>query len=117
MPENQSRAGKRVVRLSVNDDPHERYREHDPWTGEKLIPGIPLLASTSGGNVVKKDVSYKVVKCPECETEARYTHDSEPVCPDCGIVCAGKDTILEDQVVIDAKAAGRIDGDASGSSA
>lgn len=51
------------------------------------------------------------MECPECEVAAEYTHDSEPVCPQCGIICSGKDTILSEQVVRDAKAAGRIKGD------
>lgn len=111
MPENRSRAGKEVERVAISDEPHERYRGHDPWTGERLETGIPILTSTPGGNIIEKDVTYSTVKCPECEVPAKYTHDSEPVCPECGIVCAGKDTILSEQVVRDAKAAGRIDGD------
>jgi hypothetical protein len=111
MPENHSRAGKEVERVSISDEPHERYRGFNPWTGEELDNGIPILTSTPNGNIVKKDVTFSTVKCPECEIPAKYTHDSEPVCPNCGVICAGKDTILAEQVVVDAKAAGRIEGE------
>ena len=111
MPENRSRAGMEVERVEVSDEPHEKYRGFDPWTGEKLDNGIPILTSTPGGNIVEKDVTYYTVKCPECGISTEYTNDSEPVCPTCGIICAGKDTILSEQVVRDAKAAGRIDGE------
>jgi predicted RNA-binding Zn-ribbon protein involved in translation (DUF1610 family) len=94
----------------VTDEPHDRYRGYDPWTGKELKHGMPILTSTSQGNVVEKDVTHKVVKCPECEIEARYTDDSEPVCPNCGIVCSGNKALTR-KIVIDAKAAGRIDGD------
>lgn len=117
MPETHSRAGKRVERVSVNDSPHERYRGYDPWTGEELKRGIPILTSTPSGNIVEKNVTYKVIKCPECEKPSRYTDSSEPVCPECGIVCGGEDQITSDRMVRDAKAAGRVDGDTAGSSA
>jgi len=117
MPENHSRADKRVERLTVNDDPHERYRDFDPWTGESLKYGIPILTSTPAGNVVEKNVTHNIVRCPECEIPARYTHDSEPVCQNCGIVCSGKSAKKLQPVVRDAKAAGRIEDDGSQTSA
>jgi len=109
MTESHSRAGKFVERVEISDEPHDKYRGFDPWTGEELDSGIPILTNTLCGNIVEKDVTYYRVQCPECGTSAKYTDNSEPVCPECGIVCAGKDTILSEQVVRDAKAAGRID--------
>lgn len=109
MPESHSREGKRVEKTSVDDDPHVFYRGFDPWTGEKLKHGIPVTVSTSKGNVVLKNVNHSVVKCPECNVPARYTADEEPVCPICGIICSGKDGQHLQQVVIDAKSAGRIE--------
>lgn len=111
MPENHSRAGMDVERVSISDEPHDNYRGIDPWTGKELDGGIPILTSTPSGNIVEKDIRYFTVKCPECQVPAEYTHDSEPVCPECGIICAGKDTILSEQMVRDAKAAGRVDGE------
>lgn len=113
MPENRSRKGKEVERVSISDEPHEKYRDFDPWTGQKLEGGIPILTAKSHGNVIDKDVTYHTVKCPSCRIPAEYTHNSEPICPECGIVCAGSDTILSEQLVRDAKAAGRIDGSES----
>lgn len=114
MPENHSRIGKPVEKVSMTDEPQERYRNHDPWTGEKIEPGIPILTKTTGGNVISKDITYSEVKCPECEIPAIYDDDSEPVCPECGIICAGNGELIQ-EIVIDAKAAGRIDGEASNS--
>jgi len=111
MQKTHSRAGKTVERINVSDEPHDSYRGVDPWTGESLDNGIPILKSTPVGNIISKKVTYYTVKCPECGISTKYTHDSEPVCPECGIVCAGKDVILSEQLVRDAKAAGRIDGD------
>lgn len=81
----------------------------DPWTGQELKHGIPLLTNTPGGNVVDKLVKLNVVTCPECNTDARFTNDSEPVCPDCGIICSGKGIPTRERMVRDAKAAGRVD--------
>ena len=113
MSENHSRAGKRVERVSVTDDPHDKYRGHDPWTDENLDNGIPILTNTPVGNIIEKSVTCYTVKCPECDVSAKYTGDSEPVCPECGIICSGGDVVLSEQVVRDAKAAGRINSDGS----
>jgi len=110
MPENHSRANKRVERLTVTDEPHERYQDFDPWTGKELEYGMPVLSSTQSGTVLDKEVNYYEVECPECNITAKYTHDSEPVCPNCGMICSGDRRILSEQIVIDAKSAGRIDG-------
>lgn len=110
MPENHSRAGKRVERLSVTDEPHDNYRNCDPWTGEELNGGIPILNNTVIGNVLKKDITHYVVNCPECGSEARYDDESDPICPDCGVVCTGNGERTS-EIIIDAKAAGRIDDD------
>lgn len=117
MTEHHSRAGKRVERFLVNDDPHVRYRENDPWTGERLEKGIPILTRTPRGYVVEKEIIYQKIKCPECRTPARFSESEEPLCPDCGMVCAGKDIITEERMVRDAKAAGRVDGDEANTSA
>jgi hypothetical protein len=103
-----SKEDKRVERVSVSDEPHERYRKHDPWTGKHLDTGIPILNNTSHGNVVEKDVSVSIIRCPECEIPARYTHKSEPVCPQCGLIC-GSSAEKNPEVVLDPKAAGRVD--------
>jgi hypothetical protein len=111
MPETHSRAGKRVEQFVIDDGPHERYQAHNPWTGEKLDNGIPILKTVKGGQIVRKDVEYQIIECPECNQDARYTHDSEPVCSNCGIICVGKDAIKRERIVRDAKAAGRFDGE------
>jgi len=108
MAENYSREGQKVEQMAISDEPHDKYRGFNPWTGEELTVGIPILTSTPGGNVVDKEITYSTVICPECDIPAKYTSDSEPVCPQCGIICAGKDGILREQIVIDAKAAGRM---------
>jgi hypothetical protein len=110
MPQNRSRAGKEVERLRISDEPHSRYSNCHPITGKELKRGIPILTKATGGSIVSKDVTYYTVECPECEIPARYTNDSEPVCPQCGIICSGKDTILNEQIINDAKAAGRVGG-------
>lgn len=110
MASNHSQAGQQVERISISDKPHERYQCHEPYTGKKLKRGIPILLRAKGGKVVRKEITYYTVKCPECHTPAKYNNDSEPICPDCGIICAGNETLLEEQIVRDAKAAGRLDG-------
>jgi ribosomal protein S27E len=110
MPASHSRAGKDVLRLKISDEPHEKYQTCDPWTGQRIVPGIPILNSTAHGNIINKRIEYYNVKCPECEIKAEYNESSEPVCPSCGIICSGKDTIMSEQMVRDAKAAGRVDG-------
>jgi hypothetical protein len=105
MPENHSRIGKPVEKISLKNT-HDNYREHDPWTGKEITPGIPILKTTEYGNIVEKDIHHSEVLCPECDTAAVYDEDSEPVCPDCGIICAGNGEVVE-RIIIDAKAAGR----------
>lgn len=109
MPEIHSREGKRVERIRVSDQPHERYRKIDPSTGEELTIDnqIPILTSTKKGNVVDKEVSRYNVSCPECHKIVRYNHNSEPICSSCGIICSGQVAELEVVMVRDAKAAGR----------
>lgn len=61
----------------------------------------------------KKVVEYTVT-CPDCQVSGRYDEDSEPVCPRCGLLLTGttaKRTLIADQLVRDAKAAGRVDSD------
>lgn len=111
MPENHSRAGKRVEQFAVTDDPHERYRVHHPQTGEKLDTGIPILKVGNRGKVIKKEIRYYKIRCPDCGSQAEYTHDSEPVCKKCGMICDGGTGEKHQRIVRDAKAAGRLDGD------
>lgn len=111
MPETHSRAGKRVERFSVTDEPHERYQGINPFTGEELNIDnlIPILKTVDGGQIIQKDITYYTVDCPECNQPAEYTHDSEPVCPCCGIICSGPQGIQSERIVRDAKSAGRLD--------
>lgn len=107
MPENQSRAGKVVERMRISDEPHQRYSKCHPVTGEELKRGIPILTKADGGNVIRKDVTYYTVKCPDCRVPARYNNESEPICPECGMICSSRSAILSEQMVRDGKAAGR----------
>lgn len=109
-----SNVGKPVERVSVSYEPHEKYQNLAPFTNEKIYPGIPLLTSVPGGKIIEKDITYHSVLCPACKVEVQYDESSEPVCPECGIICAGSDTILSEQMVRDAKAAGRIEGESEG---
>lgn len=79
-------------------------------TGESLDNGIPILITSNRGSVIRKDISHYKILCPECRIPAEYTQKSEPVCPDCGIICVGQDIIREERVIRDAKAAGRLEG-------
>lgn len=92
----------------MNDGPHERYQMVEPVTGKELSRGIPILTDTEKGKVVDKEVVHYMVKCPDCRTEVRYNHSSEPVCPDCGLICSGRDSLKEERLVVDARAAGRV---------
>jgi hypothetical protein len=107
MAGNHSRSGKRVEEFVVNDNPHERYQMFHPYSGKELTHGIPILMSTSNGCIVRKEINHYIVSCPECCTTVEYDDDSEPICPDCGLVCAGGEKLREERVVCDAKAAGR----------
>jgi hypothetical protein len=104
-----SKQDKRVERTSVDSSPHERYQQHHPFTGEVIKPGIPILSNKKGGLVLNKRVKTSIVNCPECDIPARYTSDGNPVCPECGIICGGKDMKMD--IVMDAKAAGRVNYD------
>lgn len=95
--------------MSVNDDPHERYQMVEPVTGKELSHGIPILTDTDKGKVVDKEVTHYMVKCPDCMVEVRYSHSSEPVCPECGLICSGRDSLTEERLVVDARAAGRVE--------
>jgi hypothetical protein len=110
MSENHSRANKRAEQTLITDEPHDNYRLHDPWTGIKLEHGMPILLSTPSGNVLKKEIENNILHCPECNSVIHYDSDSDPVCPACGIICNSKDGVLDERIVIDAKAAGRYDG-------
>lgn len=93
--------------MTVTDKPHDNYHMFAPVTGEPLNEGIPILRDVPGGSVVDKEINYKLVFCPECDIEAEYSEDSEPVCPECGLICAGRKQIRSNRIIIDAKSAGR----------
>ena len=109
MSARQSNVGKDVEKLTVTTEPHERYQGFDPWTGQKIDPGIPILKTVKGGSIVRKNIKYQKIKCPNCNIKARYDTESEPICPNCGLVCSGGQGKTEDNIVRDAKAAGRIE--------
>lgn len=109
MPEKSLFTGETVERTRITDDPHQRYSKIHPCKDKELEQRIPILLSVPGGNIVRKKVTNYTIKCPECLVEAKYTHSSEPVCPECGMICAGPNILKEEQLVRDAKAAGRID--------
>jgi hypothetical protein len=111
MPENHSRADKRVELINVNSKPHDKYRNHDPWTGKEIKPGIPMLSSRGSGLVLDKQVTFTDIYCSQCGVKVHYDSDSEPVCENCGLICSAGDDARTEQIVIDAKAAGRIDGE------
>jgi hypothetical protein len=108
MAEGHSKYGENVERISVDYSPHERYITVNEHTGENIHPGIPILSSVTGGQVIKKDITYYTIKCPACLVPAKYDEENEPICPQCGIICSGKDGVRSEQIVRDAKAAGRI---------
>lgn len=112
MSGNKNLPGETVERVKISDDPHERYQFLAPFSGEELKRGIPILKGVPGGKVVRKDVTYSEVHCSECDIAAKYTSDSEPVCPECGLICTGKGVNLQ-PIVRDAKAAGRIEGESA----
>lgn len=97
-------AHQRLDFISVSDESHEKYMEC----------GVPVLLSTKAGKVVEKEVSRYTMECPECEIDGTYDGDSEPVCPNCGLLlCEQADTTDMittdgDIVVADPDAADRI---------
>lgn len=99
-----SRVGQRVDKISVTDD-HDMYRKD----------GTPVLADSKVGRIVEKQVVSYTMYCPDCGIPAWFNSHSEPVCPECGLICdggQGKSVIREEQMVRDPKAAGRmVDGD------
>lgn len=115
-----SRVGQRVDQLTATDAPHEDYEMYDPWTGDyiaerdaegNITSALPVLTSTLIGNVVEKSVETTTVVCPACEIAAKYDERADPICPNCGIMCVGKDSNPQPRLLRDAKAAGRINGD------
>jgi acetone carboxylase gamma subunit len=107
MDDNSSRSRQRVEEYVVTDEPHERYQMFNPWTQEELSHGIPILITIKGRKIVNKQITHYKIRCPECGTTARYGNGREPLCPDCGVVCAGKEKLREERMVRDAQAAGR----------
>jgi endogenous inhibitor of DNA gyrase (YacG/DUF329 family) len=110
MSEGHSKYGETVERISVSYEPQEKYQTVDPWTNQRIEPGIPILSSVTGGKIILKEVDYFTVLCPECEIPAKYNEESEPICPVCGLICSGGHADQREQIVRDAKAAGRVDG-------
>jgi len=116
MAEHTSRRGQRVDRVMAYEDHEKRLGVH-PVTGEDVPdPGIPILSSGRVGQVVEKSIRAYTIKCPDCHVAARYDEKASPVCPECGLICAGPDTEREERLVHDAKSAGRIDSDSAGRS-
>jgi rubrerythrin len=101
--------------MVATDEPHERYSEIDPVSNEELTGNnrIPILISGKRGNQLRKEIQYYMIICPECGTTARYDDDSEPICPDCGIVCSGTAKTSKERLIRDPIAAGRVNGDES----
>lgn len=65
----------------------------------------------TGGRLVK-NVEHYTVCCPECYIEAWYDGQFDPICPDCGIVCAGE---FEKMLLpVDETSRSRCNGGASG---
>jgi hypothetical protein len=91
-------ANQRVDRINVSDWPHEMYRQN----------GTPVQKKADSGRVINKEVERHTIHCPECDIPAVYDEDSEPVCPDCGILTTGETG--EVVMVRDAKGAGRLNG-------
>lgn len=68
-----------------------------------------MLHSSARGKVLRKSVYRYTVVCPECDEAAIYDDGAKPICPECGIVCTGRDE--GQRMLIDAKSAGRVSGD------
>lgn len=101
MSRHTTKKGQRVDKVRASDGPHDLYR------GD----GTPVLVSTPIGNVLEKDIVHVTVTCPDCDISVYYDGDGEPVCDECGLICTGRqgtNTLLADQLVRDAKAAGRL---------
>jgi len=117
MPEHTSRRGQRVDRVMAYEA-HEKRQGVHPVTGEEVPdPGIPILSSSPVGQIVEKSIRAYTIKCPDCHVPAEYDDKASPVCPECGLICAGPHTIREERLVHDAKAAGRIEADSGSRSA
>jgi len=101
MSGNTSKVGQRVDQIAVDDEPHEKYYDS----------GVPILLNTAVGQVVSKSVHAYTVHCSQCNIPARFNEKSEPVCPECGLICAGEGATSQERVVCDPKAAGRVDTD------
>jgi hypothetical protein len=102
MAGNHSRVDQRVDRIRVSDEPHDRYTQR----------GVPILLNTDAGNVVEKRVDAYTVHCTDCAIPAVHDENSMPICPNCGLICGGKDSksIDRGRIVRDPKAAGRVAG-------
>jgi ribosomal protein S27AE len=121
-----SSVGQRVDLVSVSDEPHEDYREYDPWTGEpigrydeegEVISGLPILKKvqrgTSRAKIIEKEIIQTTMHCDKCGDVVYFDHDEAPVCERCGLICSGREgrEIQRERLLYrDAKAAGRIDG-------
>ena len=103
MQSTESKVGKPVTSMSINTEPHDDYITVNKFTGNNLHPGIPILKSVPGGGIIRKNISYNKTKCPDCGTQAHYDADSEPICPNCGMVCNGS---APARIIRDEKACG-----------
>jgi len=75
-----SRIGQRVDQIRVSDEPHDLYRSD----------GTPVLTDSTVGKIIEKEVTSFTVHCPSCDIPAYFTVEEEPVCPECGMICAGR---------------------------
>lgn len=108
---------KRVDTLQAEvDHDRQRYRAFDPWTGEEIATydeegevrhGVPLLTKSAIGKVMDKKVEHTTITCPDCGAASRMV-DNDPLCPQCGLICDGKQGVRSEPIIIDAKTAGRI---------
>jgi len=98
MTEHSSDVGKRVDRVTADDTPHEKYYDS----------GRPILLNTVNGQVVNKSVHAHTVCCASCDIPARFNKKSEPICPECGLICVGQEVVNEAQVVLGEETTGRV---------
>jgi len=96
-----STVGQRADSVSADDSPHEDYYDS----------GVPVLLNTDFGQLVARSVHAYTIYCPECRVPAVYDERSEPICPECGLVCGGQSAVDEARLISDPKAAGRVDSD------
>lgn len=93
-----SRVGQRADKVTVSDEPHDRY----------TADGSPVLLNTEVGKVVEKSVTAYTVMCSQCEIPAVINERNEAECPICGMLCRSGASVSHPPIVRDSKAAGRV---------